>query len=132
MGTITKSKAAAPGTLTLRQALFQVLANGPKTRKELLAGVQAVGYRFAAKKPMDSLKSFLSGAGKKLFKKVDGKKYALLAGVVPASAPVAKTQAAQPVPKKRTMSAAGRKAIAEAAKKMWVARRAAKTGKAKK
>ena len=49
-----------------------------------------------------------------------------LAAILGASAPVAKTPAAKPVKKKRTMSAAGRAAVAAAQKARWAKIKAAK------
>ena len=113
--------------MPLRVALAQVLAQGPKTKEELMAGVKKIGYRFVGTNPMNSLQAFLYGPGKKLFKRAEGKTFALPGGAA-APAPAA-VKAAVPVKTaKRNISPASRRKMAEAARKMWADRRnAAKT-----
>jgi len=100
--------------MPLREALFKVLANGARSKDQLLEDVQRIGYRFAATDPMNSLQAFLYGPGKKLFKRAEGK-FSLANGV----------SASSGVKVKRTMSPEARKRIAAAQKKIWAERKKA-------
>src|SRR5204862_3009870 len=74
--------------MSLREALLKVLAQGPRTKNELLEDVQKIGYRFTATDPMNSLQAFLYGTGKSLFNRVEGR-FSLIGGPsmsVPAAA----------------------------------------------
>jgi hypothetical protein len=57
--------------ITLRQAVTQVTKKGGLTKQEILAEVDKLGYRFAAKNPMISLNTLLYKSGK--FKNQAGK-----------------------------------------------------------
>ena len=107
--------------MPLRVALAQVLAHGPKTKEELMSGVRGIGYRFAGSNPMNSMQAFLYGPGKKLFKRVEGKKFVLAGGAAGSAAAV---KGAAPATKaKRNISPAARKRMAEGARKRWAAQR---------
>ena len=105
--------------MPLREAVIRALAAGPKTKDELIAGVQQIGYKFATADPMNSLQTFLYGTGKKLVKRVEDKRFALVAG----GAAAAKRPA--PAKAKRNISPAARKRMADAARKMWADRKKA-------
>ena len=111
--------------MPLRAALVQVLAHGPRTKQELMAGVRKIGYRFKATDPMNSMQAFLYGAGKKLFKRVDGK-FSLAAGVS-SSTPAA----GKPAKVRRVISPEARKRISDAVKARWARQRAGKNAPAK-
>ncbi len=58
--------------LSLRDAVLQVTANAPLAKEEILRRVQALGYRFSTKNPLNSLGVILYGKNPK-FRNVDGK-----------------------------------------------------------
>ena len=49
------------GGISLRDAVVQVLSDGPKTKQEILQGVEGLGYRFSTNNPMNSLGVILYG-----------------------------------------------------------------------
>jgi len=57
--------------LSLKQAVLQVLSEKPMTKQEILAAVQAAGYSFRSKNPMNSLGVVLYGRNPK-FNNQDG------------------------------------------------------------
>lgn len=58
-------------TLSLKEAVRKVTSVKPLTKKEIMAAVARIGYRFAAKDPMNSLNVILYTKGN--FKNQDGK-----------------------------------------------------------
>ena len=57
--------------MPLRQAIVKATSARPLTKKEILAAVRKLGYRFAAKDPMNSINVLLYTRG--LFKRQDGR-----------------------------------------------------------
>ena len=113
--------------MPLRVALARVLAQGPKSKDELMSGVRAIGYRFAGTNPMNSMQAFLYGPGKKLFKRVEGKKFVLAGGAAGSAKAAAPAKQA-----KRNISPEARQRMIEGARKRWAGRKgAAKTAAAK-
>lgn len=53
------------GGLSLREAVLQVTASGPKTKQEILDGVDALGYKFTTNNPLNSLGVILYGKNPK-------------------------------------------------------------------
>jgi hypothetical protein len=58
--------------LSLRDAVLQVTASGPKTKDEILDGIEKLGYKFSTNNPKNSLGVILYGK-KPRFKNDDGK-----------------------------------------------------------
>jgi hypothetical protein len=61
----------ADNSMSLKEAVVRVTRGNPKTKKDILKGIHKLGYRFAAKNPMNSLNVLLYTKG--LFKNDDGK-----------------------------------------------------------
>jgi len=120
-GTATTRKRAG-NSMSIREAALKALSNGAKSRQDLLAAVQKLGYQFSAVDPMNSLQAFLYGPGKKLFTRRDGM-FALAAGTSSVPANGRSEKAGR---RKRTMSAAARKKIAAAQKARWAKVKAGK------
>jgi hypothetical protein len=57
--------------MSLKEAVRKVTSVRPLTKKEILEGIKKIGYRFAAKDPMNSLNVILYSKGQ--FKNEDGK-----------------------------------------------------------
>lgn len=53
------SRKRAQNSVSLREAVFAATKAKPLTRQEILAAVQAAGYKFAAKDPLNSLSTLL-------------------------------------------------------------------------
>ena len=46
-------------TMTLREAITRITVDGPRTKKEILEGILALGYSFRTKKPENTLSTVL-------------------------------------------------------------------------
>lgn len=53
------SRKRAQNTVSLREAVLTATKSKPLTRQEILTAVQAAGYKFAAKDPLNSLSTLL-------------------------------------------------------------------------
>jgi hypothetical protein len=108
---------------SLREHVMAVVQGGPKTKEELLAAVQARGYKFSTRNPLNSLGVILYGKNPR-FNRADGK--FSLGAVGGAVTSLAKTG-------RRQMSAAGRARIAAAQRARWAKQkgRSAPTASAK-
>ena len=53
----------AANTLSLKEAVLQVLKPGPLAKKDILAAVGKIGYKFTASDPMNSLNTLLYTPG---------------------------------------------------------------------
>jgi hypothetical protein len=102
-------------SMSLREAVAQVLNSTPISRQELLAKLERAGYRFATSNPLNSLQTFLYGSGKKFVKNVDGNFAAV--GSTPST--VGSKATSKPAKKRRRMSAQGRANIVAAQKARW-------------
>src|SRR5437016_2295432 len=58
--------------LSLREAVIEVLSRQPLSRREIIAAVQRIGYRFASKDPLNSLGMVLYGKNPR-FRNIDGR-----------------------------------------------------------
>lgn len=139
-GSRTKVKASAPApksgsakggkrpqnALTMQQAIAQVTAQQPLGVSDVVAAMKQIGYTFQSAKPANSVGAYLYSAGKKHFKRVDGK-FSPISSSVPAPAPV--KESTKPARQKNRMSEAGRKAIAAAQKARWAKPNATKAKK---
>lgn len=109
----SKPKAKVGGrrgnAVSLKQAVIQVLSKKPLTKNEILAAVQAAGYKFASKNPANSLGVILYGKDPK-FKNNKGS-FSLGTG---AKAAKGKAKRAR-----KPLSAEARAKIAAAQKKRW-------------
>jgi hypothetical protein len=57
---VKKARVSRPkNTVSLKEAVFAAVANGPLTKQEILDAVTASGYQFAAKNPLNSLNTLL-------------------------------------------------------------------------
>ena len=59
--------------MNIREAVAKVTAKKPLTIREIVEEVQKIGYRFQSSNPVNSVGAYLYGAGKKEFKRTDGK-----------------------------------------------------------
>jgi len=60
-------------SMNIREAVARVTAKKPLSIREIVAEVQKIGYRFQSSNPVNSVGAYLYGAGKKEFKRTDGK-----------------------------------------------------------
>lgn len=60
-------------TMNIREAIVRVTAKKPLSVREIVEAVQKIGYRFQSANPVNSVGAYLYGAGKKVFKRTDGK-----------------------------------------------------------
>ncbi len=60
-------------TMNIREAIAQVTVKKPLSVREIVEAVQKIGYRFQSANPVNSVGAYLYGAGKKVFKRTDGK-----------------------------------------------------------
>ena len=60
-------------TMNIREAIIQVTAKKALTVREIVEAVQKIGYRFQSANPVNSVGAYLYGAGKKDFRRKDGK-----------------------------------------------------------
>ena len=60
-------------SMNIREAVAKVTAKKPLTIREIVEEVQKIGYRFQSSNPVNSVGAYLYGAGKKEFKRTDGK-----------------------------------------------------------
>jgi hypothetical protein len=60
-------------SMNIREAVSRVTAKKPLSIREIVAEVQKIGYRFQSSNPVNSVGAYLYGAGKKEFKRTDGK-----------------------------------------------------------
>lgn len=58
-------------SLSLKEAVLQATVGGPLTKQEILDAIAALGYKFAAKNPVNSLNTLLYSD--KAFQNFDGK-----------------------------------------------------------
>jgi len=76
-GTVQKAKARTRGVrnkLTVREAVEKVTAAKALPLREIVEGMQRLGYKFASKNPKNSVGAYLySAEGKKHFKRANGK-----------------------------------------------------------
>ncbi len=100
--------------MTMRDAVIQALSKGPVARKDLVAAVEAVGYKFKTRKPLNSIGSILYARNTPVRSK-DGKFY-LADGVQPKSMENDFPTAA-PVKRKRARMSARARANIRAAQK---------------
>ena len=108
------------GGQSLREHVLAVLASGPKTKEEVLAGVQQRGYAFSTSNPLNSLGVVLYGKNPKL-NRANGR-FSLRGGSAAAA-----SAAASKAGGKRSMSPEARARIAEAQRRRWAAAGKAKT-----
>ena len=111
---------------SLKEAVIQVLSEKPMAKNEILEAVQAAGYKFTSKNPMNSLGVVLYGRAPK-FNNVKGV-FSVARGSKTAK-PKRATASSKPkvaAKKKRTLSAEARARIVAAQKKRWAKKRAAK------
>jgi hypothetical protein len=111
-------------TMSFREAVGRVTADGPLSVRDLVEAVQKIGYKFESKDPIKSVGAYLYGKGKKHFKRADGK-FSLLGGSTVGNGRSATTKPQAPAPAKRTMSPAARKRIADAVRARWARQKAA-------
>ena len=104
--------------LTLREAVINALSKRPLKRSELVDAIQAEGYRFNTKNPLNSIGAVLYGKNSPVEKSGDTFRYI---GETPTKA--IPTSSSAPEPKKRTMSPEGRARIAAAARARWAKQR---------
>ncbi len=95
---------------SLKQAVIEVLAENTLTKSEILAGVQANGYKFTSKNRANSLGVILYGKDPKFNN--DKGNFSLGAGTK-------STSAGKKIRVKRTLSSEARAKIAAAQKKRW-------------
>ena len=58
----------------MRDAITNVVRTSPKKIREIVAGMQSLGFVFKSKNPINSVGAYLYGPeGKKYFKRADGK-----------------------------------------------------------
>ena len=113
------------GGLSLREAVLQVTSGGPRTKEEILEGVQKLGYRFSTSNPLNSLGVILYGKNPK-FKNDDGR-FSPAGGAAGGGGRQQSGPAAQRGGRKRrTMSPEARERIAAAQRARWAK---AKSGK---
>lgn len=106
-----KTRRGRGGNATsLKQAVIEVLAEKTLTKSEILAGVQANGYKFTSKNPANSLGVILYGKDPKFNN--DKGNFSLGAGAK-------STSAGKKIRVKRTLSPEAREKIAAAQKKRW-------------
>ena len=116
-----------PGNaMSIREAIERVTTIKPLGLSDIVDAVQKIGYRFESSNPRNSVGAYLyASAGKKYFKRVDGK-------FSPVAAPETSKATKQPVsplsPKapKKQMSAEAKKRIADAMRKQWADKKAKK------
>jgi hypothetical protein len=106
----------ARGGISLRDAVLQVTASGPKTKEDILQGVKNLGYKFSTKNPLNSLGVILYGKNPK-FKNENGKFQPVAGSASKATAPSAAPAAFRR--KKRQMSPEARERIAAAQRARW-------------
>jgi len=117
-------KPRGTNAVSMREAVLKALANGPLARKELVKAVEAVGYVFTSKNPLNSVGSVLYSKNSPI--KNRGGKYYLPGRAATEASPNNEEVQAPAKKKKRRMSAAGRARIAAAARAMWAKRKAGK------
>lgn len=113
-------------TMSMRQAVLKALSKGPVARKDMVAAVEGVGYKFTTTKPLNSIGSILYDKSGPV-KSKGGKFYvegAEMGG--PAESNETEAKPRRRAKKKRKMSAEGKARIAEAARAMWARRKAGK------
>jgi len=117
-------KPRGSNAVSMREAVLKALANGPLARKELVKAVEAVGYVFTSKNPLNSVGSVLYSKNSPI--KNRGGKYYLPGRAATEASPNNEEVQAPAKKKKRRMSATGRARIAAAARAMWAKRKAGK------
>jgi hypothetical protein len=117
----------ARNTITMREAILEALSDRPLSRKELLKAVQAIGFRFTTKNPLNSISSVLYAKGTPIKKTLEGKFY-VESGAPAGKGGVSETAGDSPTlkRKRRKLSPEGRARIAAAARARWARQRAAK------
>lgn len=60
-------------SMNIREAVAKVTAKRPLTIREIVDEVQKIGYRFQSSNPVNSVGAYLYGAGKRDFKRTNGK-----------------------------------------------------------
>jgi hypothetical protein len=112
-------KPKAANQMSMREAVLKVLSQGPLARKDLVKAVEAVGYVFTTKNPLNSIGSILYAKNTPV--KSKGGQFYLpenAATVTPEQTRNAETQA--PAKKKRRkVSAEGRARMSAAQKARW-------------
>jgi hypothetical protein len=122
------SKNRGSNSLTLRQAVTQVLTGQSLTKREILTGVEKLGYRFEASDPMNSLNAFLY-SNKKSFRNENGKWALANSPDTTAKETGQESSPKADAPKRKTMSPAARAKIAASQKERWAKLRKAATKK---
>jgi hypothetical protein len=113
-------------TMSMREAVLKALSKGPVARKDLVRAIEAVGYKFASRNPLNSIGSILYAKNSPV-KSKDGKFYVEGAGLGgPAESNETEEKPRGRAKKKRKMSAEGRARIAAAAKARWARQKAGK------
>lgn len=107
--------------LSLREAVLKVLSSGAKSKEDVLAGVQALGYRFTTKDPLNSLGVILYGRNPK-FNRENGL-FSLPSGVSGSGAGGGSGSSSKG---RRTMSPEARARIAAAQRARWAKARGGK------
>jgi hypothetical protein len=59
-------------SLTMREAIAEVVKDSPKRIRQIVEEMTAMGYSFTTKNPINSVGAFLYGPGKKHFKGSEG------------------------------------------------------------
>jgi hypothetical protein len=59
-------------TMNIKEAITKVTAKSPLTVREIVEAVQAIGYKFTTRNPINSVGAYLYGAGKKQFTRKEG------------------------------------------------------------
>lgn len=59
--------------MNIREAIAKVTSKKPLSIREIVDAVQQIGYRFQSANPVNSVGAYLYGAGKKDFKRANGK-----------------------------------------------------------
>ena len=72
-GKVKKTGKRPENELSLKEAVLKVLGKDSATKEAIYAGVLKVGYKFAAKNPINSLNTLLYGSKKPKFKNQGGK-----------------------------------------------------------
>ena len=114
----------ASGGLSLRDAVLQVTTGNPKTKQEILDEVQALGYRFTTKNPMNSLGVILYGKNPR-FKNEDGR-FSPAGGAGKSTSSASAKGNGSVKRKKRELSPEARERIAAAQRERWAKARGTK------
>ena len=128
------SRTAARGgrnrnTMSLRDAVIEVVKTGPLPKDQILSGVQRLGYKFSTSDPMNSLGVILYGKNPKFVN--EGGRFGLPSGYVATQPkqrgrPAAAAKTSGSTAGRRQMSPEAKEKIAAAARARWAKWRAGK------